>query len=189
MEQLHNIIVKQMTWSNRTFGQGARSVGIARHIIKELGDLSHAEEAENNDECRAEVVDIAILAIDGLWRSTATGVAIGGIADTVQRDIIEELLFGYQSSLTGPYDPEDDCKVIIDTLGEPQADNADEFEATIYFRDIACWALSWLTCDIGLPKTLDLIQAKQAINAARQWPAPGGQDEPVEHVREAENVQ
>jgi hypothetical protein len=33
---------------------------------------------------------------------------------------------------------------------------------------------------------LERIAAKQAINAKRKWPAPGGENEPVEHIRETE---
>lgn len=30
---------------------------------------------------------------------------------------------------------------------------------------------------------MDLLQMKQGENFAREWPAPGGQDEPTEHIR------
>lgn len=57
----------QMKFSRDTFGPGERSTGVSRHIIKELDEIQNAEfKGQNRSE---EWVDVAILAIDGMWRA------------------------------------------------------------------------------------------------------------------------
>lgn len=50
-------------WSRATFGDGKRTGGIIKHIRKEL------EEIESNPTDVTEWIDVAILALDGAWRS------------------------------------------------------------------------------------------------------------------------
>ena len=54
---------RQIAWSRATFGPGARTEGVLDHIRKELDEIQEA----HGDP--AEWVDVAILALDGLWRS------------------------------------------------------------------------------------------------------------------------
>lgn len=52
----------QRGWSLRTFGAGRRTVGITRHIEKELAEIR----ADPTD--LDEWIDVIILAVDGFWR-------------------------------------------------------------------------------------------------------------------------
>lgn len=49
-------------WSRRTFGEGRRTVGICRHISKELAEIQ-----ADPDDTR-EWIDVILLAIDGYRR-------------------------------------------------------------------------------------------------------------------------
>lgn len=57
---------RQRDWSGKTFGPGSRSKGVVEHIRKELLEI----EAEPTD--LTEWIDVAILALDGAWRTGAT---------------------------------------------------------------------------------------------------------------------
>jgi hypothetical protein len=57
---------RQREFSERTFGPGARAKGVVAHIRKELLEI----EAAPDD--LAEWIDVAILALDGAWRTGAT---------------------------------------------------------------------------------------------------------------------
>jgi hypothetical protein len=59
-------IKKQIKFSEATFGGGKRTVGICKHIRKEL------DEIEKNPTDLLEWIDIAILAFDGAWRAGYT---------------------------------------------------------------------------------------------------------------------
>lgn len=100
MFDLQSYIGAQRHWSARTFGLGARSEGICKHIEKELCEIRSAPED------LMEWVDVIILALDGAWRA------------------------GYAPS-----------------------------------------------------QIVAALQMKQEINQGREWPAPGPEDEPTEHVR------
>lgn len=54
---------RQELWSARTFGQGAQTVEITKHIQKELAEIL----AQPND--LTEWIDVVILALDGYWRA------------------------------------------------------------------------------------------------------------------------
>lgn len=56
-------IVRQIAWSGATFGPGPRTAGVSDHIRKELVEVDEA------NGCPAEWTDVAILAMDGLWRA------------------------------------------------------------------------------------------------------------------------
>lgn len=56
-------IEKQIAWSEKNFGPGAKTAGIIDHIRKELIEI---EAAPNDLE---EWIDVIILALDGAWRS------------------------------------------------------------------------------------------------------------------------
>lgn len=57
---------RQRRWSERTFGPGTRAAGVVDHIRKELREI----EASPGD--LEEWIDVAILALDGAWRTGAS---------------------------------------------------------------------------------------------------------------------
>jgi hypothetical protein len=59
---LTKYLERQKEWSIKTFGNGKRTLGIIRHIEKELKEV----EAKPND--LTEWIDVIILALDGYWR-------------------------------------------------------------------------------------------------------------------------
>jgi hypothetical protein len=106
--EIRTYVRKQMKWSRKTFGGGRRTEGICKHIEKELTEIR----ADPRDA--KEWADIAILALDGLWR----------------------------------------CY------------NDDDYDDEMLARIAA-----------------DVLIMKQDINFGREWPPPGSEDEPNEHVR------
>jgi hypothetical protein len=64
---------RQAEWSARTFGHGVRTVGLTRHIEKEIAEIR----LKPHD--LTEWVDVMILALDGYWR--AGGDPAGIMAD------------------------------------------------------------------------------------------------------------
>ncbi len=69
------VLASQMEWSKRTFGNGRRTIGITKHIEKELAEI------RDNPEDLSEWIDVIILAMDGYWRH-------GGTPDTIMRDLL-----------------------------------------------------------------------------------------------------
>jgi len=65
MDFLHYIDAHRL-WSARTFGPGARTEGLCRHIAKELDEIR----AKPTD--LEEWIDVMILALDGAWRTGAS---------------------------------------------------------------------------------------------------------------------
>lgn len=68
-------IDRQMRWSAVTFGPNDRSMGVLAHIEKELNEVRnaatemfHAPTPANRASLLEEIIDVMILAIDGLWR-------------------------------------------------------------------------------------------------------------------------
>ena len=57
---------RQRDWSEKTFGPGDRTKGVCDHIRKELDEI----EAKPGDV--EEWIDVAILALDGAWRTGAS---------------------------------------------------------------------------------------------------------------------
>lgn len=58
-------LLRQIAFSEKTFGPGPRSEGIIDHVRKELEEIKGAP---FHSMKAAEWVDVAILALDGLWR-------------------------------------------------------------------------------------------------------------------------
>ena len=83
MKFLGEYIERQREWSRRTFGPGRRTEGICKHIESELNEI---RESPGNP---LEWMDVAILALDGAWR---TGMSVEGIITTLQDK--QELNFG-----------------------------------------------------------------------------------------------
>lgn len=59
-------IQRHIDWSLETFGEGAHTAGLIKHIKKELKEISAAPAD------LLEWIDIIILGIDGAWRSGHT---------------------------------------------------------------------------------------------------------------------
>ena len=59
-------LARQMDFSHKTFGPGPRTEGVLDHIRSELDEIAAAP----GD--LSEWIDVAILALDGAWRSGAT---------------------------------------------------------------------------------------------------------------------
>lgn len=55
---------RHIPWSRETFGDGMRTVGICKHIEKELNEI------RENPYSVEEWIDVAILALDGAWRTS-----------------------------------------------------------------------------------------------------------------------
>ncbi len=65
---LAGYVAAQREWSEKTFGPGERS-GVIDHIKKEIKEV---EQSTSPEERLKEFIDIAILALDGAWRTGAT---------------------------------------------------------------------------------------------------------------------
>lgn len=63
---LYDYLEKQKNWSQKTFGEGKRTLGITRHIEKEL------KEIQENPGDLFEWIDVIILGLDGAWRTGAS---------------------------------------------------------------------------------------------------------------------
>jgi len=63
MIDLKRYIENHIDWSEQTFGNGQRTIGITKHIAKEL------EEIKAKPDDIEEWIDVIILAIDGAWRA------------------------------------------------------------------------------------------------------------------------
>lgn len=66
MTSLIEYLTRQIAWSKRTFGHGVRTMGITRHIEKELAEIRAAPHD------LTEWIDVVILALDGAWRAGYT---------------------------------------------------------------------------------------------------------------------
>jgi len=60
--KLEQYVQRQEEWSSRTFGHGPRTLGVTRHIEKEIAEI------RENPHDLSEWVDVVILALDGYWR-------------------------------------------------------------------------------------------------------------------------
>jgi hypothetical protein len=63
---LAEYLKRQWEWSARTFGNGRRTLGVTKHIEKEIAEIR-----EKPDDL-SEWVDVIILAMDGYWRHGGT---------------------------------------------------------------------------------------------------------------------
>lgn len=60
---LADYVGRQQAWSARVFGLGARTIGITKHIEKEI------EEVRASPDDLMEWIDLMIIAMDGYWRA------------------------------------------------------------------------------------------------------------------------
>lgn len=63
---LIDLLERQKAFSSRAFGPGARTNGIVEHIRKELVEI------EESPQDLYEWIDVALLSLDGAWRSGHT---------------------------------------------------------------------------------------------------------------------
>lgn len=70
MTDFEQHLTRQIAWSRATFGPGTRQAGVIDHIKKELDEVALAK--THADRVK-EWTDVAILALDGLWREIAYG--------------------------------------------------------------------------------------------------------------------
>lgn len=66
---LVDFVAAQREWSSRTFGEGRRTLGITMHVRKELREVESAHPGSRGQ--LEEWIDVAILALDGAWRTGA----------------------------------------------------------------------------------------------------------------------
>jgi hypothetical protein len=86
---LSTFLARQIEWSARTFGAGRRTLGILKHIEKEIS------EAKAKPEDLTEWIDIIILAIDGYWRH-------GGTPETIMPDLTAKAETNYKRTYPMP---------------------------------------------------------------------------------------
>lgn len=154
--QLQQLLANQREWSLKTFGPGRRTVGLIKHIIKEL------DEIEQKPDDPLEWVDVFILAMDGAHR---TDCPIPDIVKTFER---------IHSVLNNEIVDFLDCIKHTDPT-------VDEW---VTIACMAVEALRQLNYDRD--EIFAMIEAKQLVNINRQWPAWTSEDQPSEHVREGE---
>ena len=83
MNELSEYLEGQKEWSLRTFGDGKRTLGIIKHIGKELDEVM----ADPSDSC--EWIDIIILALDGYWRHS-------GSIELIMQNLINKQRINFQ---------------------------------------------------------------------------------------------
>ena len=79
MGELSSFMEAQKEWSLRTFGLGRRTLGICKHIKKELLEI------EENPSDSGEWLDVVILALDGAWRAGYEPTEIMAALETKQQ--------------------------------------------------------------------------------------------------------
>lgn len=79
---LNDYITRQINWSRTTFGEGPRTGGLTKHIIKELDEIRAAPTDVE------EWVDVVILALDGAWRAGYSADQIVTALETKQAKIM-----------------------------------------------------------------------------------------------------
>lgn len=83
---------RQIAFSKGAFGPGPRTEGVIDHIRRELVEV---EKAVTVDERVKEWVDVAILALDGLWRSVSErrkAYGYNDITDSVAEIAVGEII-------------------------------------------------------------------------------------------------
>jgi len=170
MISIEQLFADQKAWSSETFGDHMDPTGVIDHIRKELDEIK----AKPDDP--EEWADMAILALDGAWRS--------GLS------MVDRMAKAYNgvlnSELSAIADMDSDSTGIVESLiviiekaieGLPKESN---------------WGVLLGEALIGLQladpysKPHVHIAAKQAKNRERKWPDKADQDptKAIEHVRD-----
>ncbi len=85
----------QIDWSERTFGPGERTLGILKHLAKEL------KEVEAKPDDLEEWIDLVVLAMDGYWRH-------GGTPASFMQDLLAKQVKNFSRQWPPP-GPEDEA--------------------------------------------------------------------------------
>ena len=170
MSSIEQLFADQKAWSSETFGDHMDPTGVIDHIRKELDEIK----AKPDDP--EEWADMAILALDGTWRSGLS------MADRML-DPYNEVL---NSELSAIADMDSDDTGIVDKL------IVDIEKAIEGLPNESDWGLLLGDAIIGVQladpysKPYVHIAAKQAKNRKRKWPDKADQDptKAIEHVRD-----
>lgn len=87
MSDMREYLARQCAVSREKFGPSDRTLGVQDHIMQEFDEINHAE---TNEEAAAEWTDVAILALDGLLRSTREMVRESVLFDCQKGVIVTE---------------------------------------------------------------------------------------------------
>lgn len=90
--EFEELIDRQIEWSAKTFGSGRKTEPLCRHIEKELAEI------RKYPEDLLEWVDVAMLAIDGAWRS-------GYTSDEIAAAFVVKLRVNMERKWNLPSDP------------------------------------------------------------------------------------
>lgn len=82
-------LTRQIAWSRATFGPRTRREGVIDHIKKELEEVALAK---TSAERVKEWTDVAILALDGLWREIAYGAGLTTVTPVAARLAVASIL-------------------------------------------------------------------------------------------------
>lgn len=158
---IKELLTAQRDWSLKTFGEGQRTEGIVKHIYQEL------QEIVSNPRDLEEWADVAILAMDGAWRSIPN-------FNHVLNDMYVTFKVGESVSWG---------KAIESIEANLRMVNGES--SYLEFSEVFSWAGSGaggLGCD--QEKFLEIIRAKQQKNFAREWPKNVPENEPANHIEE-----
>lgn len=177
-------LVHHIPWSLATFGPGDRWQGICKHIEKELAEIDYAPQSME------EYVDVAILAMDGAWRSlaalnTATEPATADVANmaVMIENSAVDLLIAAAIGAGSVIGLAEFVNEIISDMRTNANDN-DEYDRGDAFVAICADAIihapSFSHIDF-----IDALFAKLRVNMARKWPdwRTRPLDAPIEHHR------
>jgi hypothetical protein len=93
MNRFTKLIERNKAWSSATFGTNKRTLGLIKHIQKELAEI------EADPEDLTEWVDVILLGMDGYWRH-------GGRPDQLLNTLITKSEINYMRVY--PMPPNDD---------------------------------------------------------------------------------
>lgn len=106
--KITDYIQDHIAWSKQTFGPGRHTLGLCKHIEKELDEIRQAPlELE-------EWIDVMILAIDGAWRAGYSPLAIEN-ALQVKQQINKNRLWG---PVVSEDEPVEHVRSLAGVLGE-----------------------------------------------------------------------
>lgn len=115
------LMTQKIEWSERTFGPGRRTIGLAKHIRKEL------QEVEAAPDDLEEWIDVALLALDGAWRTGATAEQVLAALEAKQAKI---------QLRTYPKTPETEASEHLRDGEKPATKEQPHTNATILAADI-----------------------------------------------------
>lgn len=166
---IEKFVKAQIAFSEKTFGPGQRLVGVTEHIERECGEVRKSGGLDIAEWC-----DIAILAIDGAWRS-------GNSAAAISRALEERLETSGHSS--GDMSLEEKLLGVEHSCAASRGANGQRLWYWARIIGLAFAGANAAGC--GAVDFEKALWSKLKTNKARTWPdwrtaGPG----PIEHVRE-----